>query len=204
MSEKHHGILMSDPMIRAYVAGRKGQTRRTRGLDQVNFNPGMWEFKGMVERDGHLCFHFSSESGLVQHFPKSPYGKPGDRLRFRETWRPDDFAPDDVSRTIYHADVPLDVLEDTEGIIKWHPSLLIPNARTRFHPKLISVRAERLQHISEADAIAEGFPDPDGKNREFPDRARYWYHQLWDELNGAGSWDKNEWVGVYEFERFQP
>jgi hypothetical protein len=61
-----------------------------------------------------------------------------------------------------------------------------------------SIRVERVQDISEADAWAEGFPDPDGANREREDRARYWFRNLWDSLNaGRGyGWDANPWVWV--------
>jgi hypothetical protein len=244
MSEKHHGILMSDPMIRAYMAKMKGQTRRTRGLDFINGNPDGYDFVGMSELADGYHFHFINKAKTRHEYEKVPYGRPGDRLRFRETWRPDDFAPDDVTHTIYHADVPLDVLADTKGVIKWRPSLLIPNARTRFTPKLLSVRCERLQEISEADAIAEGvipyvktrydwwdgwdhrlgrrthamapkasFPEPpewmtdaitvegwEGYNQT----AKEGFKILWESINGAGSWDLNPFVGIYEFERFTP
>jgi hypothetical protein len=70
------------------------------------------------------------------------------------------------------------------------------------------VRVERLQEISEADAVAEGAPPSHPSinkiSREFgyADFPRSWYGQLWDSLNGAGSWDANPWVWVVEFRRY--
>ena len=66
---------------------------------------------------------------------------------------------------------------------------------------------ERLQQISEADAMAEGCPlsNPDpfipGHGGS---SASGWYSQLWEDINGAGSWDANPWVWVVEFRRLTP
>lgn len=76
----------------------------------------------------------------------------------------------------------------------------------RVASRILSDRVERVQEITEQDAIAEGFPDPDGQNRKFPDRARYWFRNLWDSINskrGFG-WDANPWVWVITFRRVFP
>lgn len=31
------------------------------------------------------------------------------------------------------------------------------------------------------------------------DCARDWFADLWDKINGAGSWDANPWVAAYTF-----
>ncbi|MBI9080870.1 MAG: hypothetical protein JEY79_14165 [Pseudodesulfovibrio sp.] len=83
--------------------------------------------------------------------------------------------------------------------------------------KITGVRIERIQDISEEDAFAEGIrPLQDGCYRPVypaflfgPDRpssshceqtAVKSFKTLWDSIY-AGSWEKNSWVWVYEFER---
>ncbi|WP_341989797.1 hypothetical protein [Azorhizobium sp. AG788] len=79
-----------------------------------------------------------------------------------------------------------------------------------------SVKVERLQDISEEDAIAEGvekdhaagMPSTWGwhdylrgdeiAKRHFSD-ARDSYRTLWDAINGPGAWDANPWVAAYTF-----
>jgi hypothetical protein len=82
----------------------------------------------------------------------------------------------------------------------------MPKAAARMFLRVTDVRAERVQDISEADAIAEGCEvtrrKTDGTIAAF---ARNNYMVLWDKLNakrngGAYAWDKNPWVWVYTFE----
>lgn len=71
--------------------------------------------------------------------------------------------------------------------------------------EITEIRAERLQEISEQDALAEGVTiKPDAEiaarvARETPARMEYW--ALWESINGAGSWDANPWVWVLTFRR---
>nr|WP_018009330.1 hypothetical protein [Sinorhizobium medicae] len=67
------------------------------------------------------------------------------------------------------------------------------------------VSVERLQDISEADAIAEGIE----RSKDFPDRFMtpagdyavpiVAYQRLWESINGPGSWEANPWVAAYTF-----
>lgn len=73
----------------------------------------------------------------------------------------------------------------------------MPRSLSRITLEVTGVRVERLQDISEADAIAEGTPFPFGG----------WvggYQKLWESINGPGSWDLNPWVWVVEFKRVTP
>src|SRR5262249_31159627 len=81
----------------------------------------------------------------------------GDRLWPRETWRADDFAPDDPTRTIYQADAPADVLAETKRIIKWRPAIHLPRARSRLTLIVTAKKIEPLLDITEEDARKEGF-----------------------------------------------
>lgn len=70
--------------------------------------------------------------------------------------------------------------------------------------KIVSVRVERLQDISEADALAEGVsPDMGLCWQSGDDTPRGMYGELWESINGPGSWDTNPWVWVVEFKRVE-
>ena len=84
--------------------------------------------------------------------------------------------------------------------VAWHkrPSIFMPRNFSRINLEIVKVRVERLQDISHRAALAEGVEydvsKPDGSPL-----ARY--QQLWESINGKGSWAKNPWVWVIEFQR---
>ena len=87
------------------------------------------------------------------------------------------------------------------GATGWRPSIHMPRWASRITLEVVSVRVERLQEISETDALAEGI------NGEELFRAQGYapdaFRKLWDSLNakrGYG-WAKNPYVWVIEFKR---
>lgn len=133
-----------------------------------------------------------------------PYGKPGDHLWVRETCFIN--GPDKGAEVIYKAD-PLPNWEGEEADIRWRPSIHMPRWASRIQLEITSVRVERLQVISEGQAVAEGVE---------PMRGGYWRHYqpgwtqhqlsargsfvtLWQSINGPESWQANPWVWVVEF-----
>lgn len=90
---------------------------------------------------------------------RCPYGVPGDRLWVREAWAPEQYDASataiaeleaSVRRPAYRADF------RGEPAYKWRPSIHMPRKASRILLEVTDVRVERLQDISEADAIAEG------------------------------------------------
>ncbi len=92
--------------------------------------------------------------------------------------------------------------EDRGGLL-WRPSIHMPRAASRITLEITGVRVEKLQEISEADAMAEGatpvLVPPDGGSAPHVEGFRV----LWESINGAGSWDANPWVWVLEFRRLE-
>lgn len=181
-------ILFSGAMVRAILAGTKSQTRRVvKGIALEWLRP-----------DGFTPeFAAAPENGLC------PYGAPGDRLWVREAFihEPADYCweasvsiPCQPASTVYRADFP-----DSRPGEGWKPSIHMPRNLSRITLEITGVRVERLQDISEADAIAEGIERPaDG----IPIcNARQWYQVLWGQINGPDSWGANPWVWCISFRR---
>ncbi len=91
------------------------------------------------------------------------------------------------------------------------PSIHMPRWASRLTLTVTDVRVQRLQDISEEDAIAEGAYRGKASGRfadnyaamtlgEWHATARGWYANLWDRINGAGSWAENPWVAAYTFD----
>jgi hypothetical protein len=221
-------MIVSAPMVRAILAGRKSQTRCVAAppmcpahihkpyfdsyCDQRKTpeNPrGMGVFWNWWKQDG-TCF-----------MPKirCPYGKPGDLLWVKETWRVhggEEYEYQKLqSSVIYKADAEL-VYPDYGISYCWRPSIHMPRWASRITLRIKNLRVRRLQDISEADAVSEGIEriQCNGIYERTQDRYKDYtgenwqglgatgsYESLWESINGRGSWEDNPWVWVIEFER---
>jgi hypothetical protein len=179
-------------MVRAILDGQKTQTRRIvkpqppggYHIDTCHYNDTGWAF--WVSADDHMgtctCKNL-----------KQPYGSPGDRLWVRETFADTGWPPTGPEYA-YRADTD-HADNDTP---RWKPSIHMPRRASRITLEVVSVRVERLQECSEADAKAEGCsPLGDDTSRAY----RLGYMHLWGQINGPGSWDANPWVWVVSFNR---
>jgi hypothetical protein len=78
----------------------------------------------------------------------------------------------------------------------------MPRWASRTTLEVTDVRVERLQDISEADALAEGVTA--GKYAGLERAYARAYSVLWEQINGEGSWGANPWVWAVSFQRVQP
>jgi uncharacterized protein YhfF len=191
-SVKERPILFSGEMVRAILAGRKTQTRRVvKSQPSAEFMPVIGEYhRTMVDGRTGECFpskqiYFGASDG-DEDFP-SPYGRLGDRLWVRETFSTSDCHHGQV---VYRADG-----ENNLSDMTWKPSIFMPRSASRITLAIMAVRVERLKDISNEDCFAEGLPPETTKGN------RTWYGDLWESINGVGSWDKNPWVWVIEFRK---
>lgn len=202
---KEHPILFSAPMVRAILDGSKTQTRRI-------IKP---KKNGVIVGVGGPGIAMKRISDSEFSTVVSPYGQSGDRLWVREAFRlcseADAIKPRDTDaayRIWYEADAP-----HQPGAGKPRPSMFMPRWASRILLEIISVRVERLNDISKADAIEEGlFQDEAGKwitwsatkdHREHLNPVEA-YRELWESINGAGSWGINPFVWAISFKRVQP
>lgn len=216
-------IIYSTAMVQAKLAKDKTQTRRTNGLEKINECPDEWELvpvSGQLPDEYHFHHLLTGEWVKI----KSPYGQPGDILWTRETflrvWI--DHAHDllEGSRNhnlfMYKASIHSDWYDYAKEKYRyqWKPNIHMPKTACRMWDKVVSIRPERLNDITEADAVAEGVESKNTvislkskkvyRNYSNPNiyctSAKNSFQTLWYSINGFGSWSRNPWVWRIEFE----
>ncbi|ECG5956127.1 hypothetical protein E1630_08715 [Salmonella enterica subsp. enterica serovar Baguida] len=188
-------------MVRAILEGRKTQTRRPVKFPLIDKNMGC-ELAGN-ELAGELAAH---------NYWNSPYGKPGDRIWVRETFRVHSRATD-VATLVYRASVRNSWTEQTHRVPvavcnkqvtpdKWTPSIHMPRWASRITLEITDVRVERLRDLSEEDAKSEGIiPSAGGVLPGWEYRINF--RDLWMDIYGTDNWEANPWVWVIEFKRVE-
>lgn len=208
---KERGIIFAGESVRAIISGRKTQTRRI-------VKPRHDFYMG--EREGGSSWPYFEPYVYADPEPievPCPYGVPGDRLCVKETWRPS--WHDDIRACVeYRADGAkikptirdegvgfhffgeCDASEPTD---RWRSSMFMPRWASRLTLEVVAVRVERLQEITEADAIAEGCEGhPVDGHAGYPiggspvDE----YRDGWNSINGKRApWASNPWVWAVTF-----
>lgn len=222
---KERPIIFTGDSVRAILAGRKTQTRRICKYRHLTFLGGQgerddpdawgWSFDGpdhngyMVLGRGHNERHDHGSISIP-----CPYGEPGDALWVKETFcyadpefRIDGGAP------IYYAATDDGVeasgfRKDGQPRSPWSSSMFMPRAASRITLRVTSVRVERVQAVSEADAWAEGVEPASTGRRVYPgtgaafvETRRAGFEQAWNAINGKRApWSVNPWVWVVGFE----
>lgn len=217
MSKKETPILFSTPMVQAILEGRKTMTRRIVNPQPEKMN-GLNTFTPIDEFLSDL--KVQAKSGLKEihtkgagngySFPLCPYGKVGDVLWVRETFlKNGDFMTRGNVAYWYKASIEL-IPFKTFGW-KWKPSIHMPKSAARVWLEITNIRVERLQDISEEDAIAEGINGAEGrmgyvdylKNGQATFHPITSFQTLWQSINGEQSWNDNPWVWVLEFKQIE-
>ncbi len=185
-------ILFNGAMVRAILEGRKTVTRRVvirSSQAETIFPSDFSASEAMVELN-------STRFGTTW-WKACPYGKPGDRLWVRETFR--DARTAGASRILYKA--------SGDVACGWKPSIHMPRDCSRILLEVTDVRVERLQSVTYEQAVGEGIhrhnrvwsaTDEGGACHQYPEPA---FRDLW--LSTGGDWDANPWVWVVEFKRME-
>lgn len=203
-------------MVRAILAGTKTQTRRLVKPEHLRTSePATRVLDTLPER-------FMKDAATL-----CPYCVVGDRLWVKETFCPV-VRPINDGRAYEAAGYVYRATHDGTGYDgSWKPSIFCTRAASRITLEVNAVRIERLNDISESDAIAEGIEQVDHagekfwKNYQFktahPRRGvsitdaehrtvgfrdpRDSYRSLWAAINGPESVTANPWVWVLTFRR---
>ncbi len=253
-SVKERPILFSGPMVRATLDGRKTHTRRVikspfgKRSPIVNLaDHGMCDdYSGKFNDPDSWGYPFAEEGNdmPLSAWPElNPFGMPRDRDKFnihgselwvKETWQGfrqtsiiyDEWeemeSPKDRHEQFYE---PVYKADNKNFPEKWQPSIFMPREYSRIQLEITDVRPERLQDISEADAVREGalvcstglppgVPPVYGFDTQAGDfdestaaySARDAFAGLWRSLNTkpGTTWEENPWVWAIEFKRIKP
>jgi hypothetical protein len=161
-----------------------------------------------------------------------PYGQPGDQLWVRETfyafgrwetrfnpkkgrdeWHFIDLTLESGKTYLYQSGdsqpQPMGGKRNSGGVTPtwWkRPAIFMPRRASRINLEVSHIRTERLQEISDADAMAEGVLAGDWEyvDGEGTETAKESYECLWDSINETDAWSTNPWVWVIEFEQVKP
>ena len=112
--------------------------------------------------------------------------KPGDLLWVREA-----FATTGGGPVRYYA------TDHVHELRRKRPSIHMPRWASRLTLEITETRIERLQDISEADALAEGMTFPEGMY--YGSCPRSAFAGLWRDLHGPGAWEANPEVVALTF-----
>jgi hypothetical protein len=157
-------------------------------------------------------FHYPK--GYMKDGVKCPYGQVGDRLWMRETCQyPINRDGSPVKSAIYKADISDSDLKNESCDWNWKPSIFMPRWASRIILDITNIRVERLQEITNDDAVKEGMTrklasflglSVSPSEEEFNlTQARRTFIAFWDYLNAKSGhpWSQNEWVWPIEFKK---
>jgi len=206
---KERPIIFNSDMVLAILEGRKTQTRRPVNLP-------------VIDKDWLIELAPCELAGEINNgnLTNSKYGRVGDLLYVKESaWMWCERIPNGTTPTgrakyrnkplrsapIYyvsdHPDKPdTDVVSPNTGnkfCWCYKAARFMPRWACRIIDGITNVRVERLQDISEQDAIAEGC-----LNSIHLQNAHLAYENfswLWQSIYGDESWSSNPWVWVIEF-----
>ena len=185
-------------MVKAILDGRKTQTRR---VVKPHPHP-TWtaNYESRVRSGRQIDDNFIAGSVLHRPSERCPYGKPGDVLWVRET-----FCFDGENY----------IFKPNGKPYRWKPSIHMPKAAARIWLEITNVRVERLQDISNRDAMREGVESIDHgvhwRNYVKDEiscfiHPRHSFESLWKSINGSNwnrDWSLNPFVWVVEFKRIE-
>lgn len=231
---KEKPILFSVAMVNAILAGRKTQTRRIVKVPSWSHDDYMPP-RLYPNIDG---LHMVCDDTRCLAPVPCPYGKPGDRLWVKEAyyawgkwvrngltksgrqaWK---FVQVGTSVRYMDGSKPSKTAKrDGETGWVYRHGRFMPKKHSRITLEISEVRVQRLQEISEKDAIAEGIrwdlnADPYAgfgpnackyrsvvnANKSF-NTAMGAFRELWESINGADSWNLNPWVWAISFRQVQ-
>ncbi len=85
--------------------------------------------------------------------------------------------------------------------IRWRPSIYMPRWASRLTLEITRMRAERVQDITNEDAISEGVSGATEMREQRLSIAQHLFADLWDSINAkkGHGWDVNDWVWIPDF-----
>lgn len=202
-------ILFSTPMVQAILQGKKTQTRRII-KPQPEITEKGWKWEGYRPKAKY-------NTGAITCFGRDVSPTDEDGLRLQSKIQIGDILWVRETSFFHILAKEYEYKADEKPYMKlfsgWKPSIHMPKEAARIFLYVTNVRVERLQDISEADAIAEGIEKQKTNygdylfkhylKDKFGPSAKHSFQTLWQKIYGIESWDKNPYVWVYEYERIE-
>lgn len=235
-------IIFSIQMVQAILNGRKTQTRRIckpaeenalsyvvyAGANNFGDEEGdiqfsapyslgdtlwikeTWMIKSWYQDDGAFDIEYLSDGSILNIDLPSEIDPKGDI--FNKLWEQ---SCDDYDKSGVEYDICKDRYITPEfNPCRKRPSIFMPKWAARIWLKVTDIGVQRLQDISEQDAINEGIEKDSITEgyRVYPAKGMWTtdsvlsFQTLWDSINGKDKskvWEANPWVWVYTFERIE-
>jgi len=226
------GILFKPDMIKAIMEGRKTQTRQLYGLEDMNRlvdyagaanSPAMYSLMGF---DGKVADFYryavtveAFNVGVV--YKAKPRYLPGETVYVKEAWAamplPEVFSVeyqlDKAIRNITTKSEPTHPCWNYASTPTYRTLMSMPQWAARTFLLILAVEPQRLQEITEEDAMAEGCMGgtrhivfgiiPAMDNQMIHVSARHEYERLWDSINPKRKWASNPWLWKYTFKKLE-
>ncbi|MBE7177739.1 MAG: hypothetical protein INR69_15125 [Mucilaginibacter polytrichastri] len=208
MTEKP--IPFAAEMVRSILNVTKTVTRRVMKEQPVGLAG--YHDAGFMHKP--LCQFENKETGEIEaDVPASPFGWVGGLLWVQEPWATVVSLSDQGYSTSAHYQA-----TEPDAEVVWKPIIQMPKELARIWLRVTHVRVERLQDIDASDAIHEGIEKHDIENgfeyknylykpgplksivKPFFSDAVDSFRSFWQTIHGVGSWAKNPFVFVVEFE----
>lgn len=224
-------LLLRGPQVRAFREGRQTQDRRPM-KPQPFYDQEAWKNNFNFSRDHNgtwiwqprkdtRWFYWDNWGGFDPRISLDcPFGREGDQLWVRESWATpgnyDHVKPSDLPNHI-GCEIVYRATEQYPLYYHWRPSIHMPRWASRLILEIEQVRAERVQSISENDAIAEGVeknwtgqdcpPEYENEWRDYLAdddglpcfSAKQSFATLWDSIYAKiYPWVSNPWVWVMD------
>ncbi|WP_287631839.1 hypothetical protein [Bacteroides sp.] len=208
-------IMFSDKygLTKAVLEGRKTMTRRI--IKCPRTFRGEWVAGFNIHRSpsdkkivGFPCMYDADERefDMGEILPKY---KLGEVVAIAQSYRDSGYSPDSLDRHPKDLSV-RGLMKDSAG---WNNKMFVKSYACRHHIKIVNVKIERLQDISDEDCLKEGvihaYTDNNGiKIYHTPhtkrgylstDVAQQAFSFLIDKVSGKGTWESNPFVFAYEF-----
>lgn len=201
VKSKEKSIRLHAQEVHGIVTGRQSQLRRVltpqppEGWSPIaveEYRPAIVDRYDMItEAKTPIFGAYDEDWGLA-----FPFGRPGDRIWGKESWNyfggEEYLYQQEINSVAYRASHSSSYWTPD----RWWPAVTMPRWASRLTLEITGVRVERLQDISEDDAIAQG-----AQCAGFPAALtnRGAFGMWWIKVKGRDSWSANPAVWVMDF-----
>ena len=204
-------ILFNDKfcLTQEVLYGNKTMTRRLMKKPKTCNGKEVYSFNVLTNSAGTQCVDLVDEDGSVLGSWK-PHYEVGDIVAIAQSYKTI-YAEmiEDFAKHNYHLpreDAAEQFKKEYENTAGWNNKMFVKADLMRHHIKITDIKIERLQDISEEDALREGIEElcfdyflPNDYSKPFL-MPRDAFAFLIDKVGKKGDWNKNPLVAAYTFE----